>query len=129
MVSEQEVEVAEALFDLARMFTQPASSTMELKLEEKSSLFDSKPETKVDSKAFESAAATTLIIQPSNEPFNTISTSLSAPAPSAALTGPVTAFSPAHASDVSPSHHPSPPPPGAAPAAEGTFHCEVLSRV
>lgn len=125
MVSEQEVEVAEALFDLARLFTQPTSSTMELKLEEKSSPLDSKPA--VDSKAFEPAASTTLIIQPSNGPFNAISTSLLAPTPSSALAGPITVFSPAHASTVSPTHHPSPPP--GAPAAEGMLHFEVYFRV
>lgn len=118
------MEVAEALFDLARMFTQPSVSSVDAKSEAKSSSYDLQSESKVDAKAFACAVASTQPMHPFNGACN-FSSSMSAPASvSQAVSG--GGLSPIPAAASSPIPSPSPPP-GPGPASEGMWSFDAYS--
>uniref|UniRef100_A0A7I4A1X5 Uncharacterized protein n=3 Tax=Physcomitrium patens TaxID=3218 RepID=A0A7I4A1X5_PHYPA len=105
LVSEQEVEVAEALFDLARMFTQPAAAVVESKPEPRVIHSDLKSEAKLERK-ISSGSGSSLPPHPSNGPAVSSSVSAAGPAAGAAVAGTVRSSSPVSASAASPMSSP-----------------------
>jgi len=116
-VSEQEAEVAEALFDLARMFTQPppSASAVESKAEAKAAVNEVKPEGKQDMKI----GGSSLPPQAPTGPAAVPSASSAGGASLAAIGGSVSVRSKSPCATSAASPAPSPPAAAAASVVDG----------